>query len=371
MARILQVTEAFGGGVFASVTQICNGLAERGHEVHLLYARRPETPADFRQALDARVQVWETSMVRSLSPLDDWRGLLDLRRAFVRLAPEVIHLHSSKAGFLGRLAARSLNMQDRVLYSPRGLAFLQEDVAAGSRSLYLYLERLARLFGGRLVACSASELMQIRERIGASNSLLIENAVALEKIPLARSAQEGVLRIGTLGRVSYAKNPALFARLARRVAAVVGARARLEWHWIGGGDAADCALLEAAGVQVSGWVPRAEALERLSHLDVYLQTSLWEGMPIAVIEAQVAGIPAVVSDVVGNRDVVLEGRTGFIGASEPALAEALQTLIDDAPRREQMGREARAQALARFGLPRLFDELLRAYGLTGPQEAGR
>jgi glycosyltransferase involved in cell wall biosynthesis len=94
-------------------------------------------------------------------------------------------------------------------------------------------------------------------------------------------------------------------------------------------------------------------------------------MPIAVIEAQVAGIPAVVSDVVGNRDVVLEGRTGFIGASEPALAEALQTLIDDAPRREQMGREARAQALARFGLPRLFDELLRAYGLTGPQEAGR
>jgi len=76
--------------------------------------------------------------------------------------------------------------------------------------------------------------------------------------------------------------------------------------WIGGGDDANEAALKSAGVTITGWMPRANALEAMRGLDIYLHPSRWEGMPVALIEAQLCGLPAVASDVVGNRDVIVD-----------------------------------------------------------------
>jgi len=124
------------------------------------------------------------------------------------------------------------------------------------------------------------------------------------------------------------------------------------------------ALLEAAGVDVTGWQERDKALDRLADLDVYVQTSLWEGMPIAVIEAQVAGIPAVVTDVVGNRDVVEDGVTGFVVANPREMYERVAQLSKDPDLRYKMGAEARRRARIRFSLDRMVGDLIGAYGFS-------
>ena len=115
-------------------------------------------------------------------------------------------------------------------------------------------------------------------------------------------------------------------------------------------------LLQEAGVEVTGWKSRPEALAEMSRLDIYLHPSRWEGMPIALIEAQIAGLPAVATDVVGNRDVIREGETGFVRADAGGLSEALTRLIADPALRASMG--SRARTLAELGA--LPDDLLES-----------
>jgi len=354
--RILQVSEAFTGGVFASVTGLSNGLAERGHEMHLAYARRPETPGDIRALVHPSIRLYELELVRPIRPMTDWRGYLAIRHLLRTIRPDVLHLHSSKAGVLGRIAARSAGIAARTFYSPRGLAFLQEDHSPGTRLMYERIEWAMARLGGTIVACSQSELDLVRARIRPARAALVENAVNVNLVPPRQDRLDGRLRVGTVGRVTYSKNPPLYARLARH-AASRGA----EFVWIGGGEAPETQRLVEAGVRVTGWLPRAAVLAELAQLDVYLHPSLWEGMPIALIEAQVCGLPSVARDAVGNRDIIAHGETGYIGRNFDDLSLHLDRLLDDPALRTRLGARAREIGLARFNLPRVVDEYETLY----------
>lgn len=373
MTVILHVVEAFGGGVFASVTQACNGLAMLGYEVHLAYSSRPETPQPVSAYLDPRVTLHPVPMTRNIAPLCDLRALLHLTNLFRKLRPDVIHLHSSKAGFLGRVAAWFVGYEDKVFYSPRGLSFLQQNESGLQRELYRLLEQLGLRFGGTVVTCSRSEFEEVGAHLRSGRIALVENAVDTA-IVVPKSTEGGPrCRVGTAGRIAPQKNPEMFLRVIADIA-----EPNAEFIWIGGGDSSSTMALQQAGVEVTGWLTRERALSELATLDVYVQTSLWEGMPIVVIEAMVAGIPAVVTDVVGNRDVVDHGQTGFIARDQEEMGQYLRQLVMDPSLRRTMGQEARRRALRRFGLERMLAELVALYrvspslagGTAGPENSG-
>lgn len=354
--RILQLTEAFGGGVFTSLTRLSSGLAARGHDVHLAFSRRAETPSDVARHLHAAVHLHELSLSRSVHPINDLLGLLAVHRIVREIDADVLHLHSSKAGVLGRIVARLSGRDRTTFYSPRGLSFLQEDHSILARRFYESLERAAVHLGATLVACSASERRLIEERLGARGVALVENAVDVESIPRRVDRHDGTVSIGIVGRITYARNSDLFAELSRRLG-----DPHLRFVWVGGGEGEPRSRLEQAGVRVTGWMSRAEALAAMSMLDIYLHPSRWEGMPVALIEAQVCGLPAVATDVVGNRDVIRDAVTGFICRSGDEMAARLQQLIRDPRMRQQMGDQARAAAVARFNVERLVGELETLY----------
>lgn len=353
---ILHVTESFTGGVFASVTGLVNGLAERGHDVHLAFARRAETPTDVADHVHPSVSLYELDLVRSIDLRADWRGLGAIRNLLRRIEPDIVHLHSSKAGVLGRIAARLRGCAHKTFYSPRGLSFLQEDHSPRRRKLYEKIEWAVAQLGGTVVACSSSELELVRTRIRPRRCSLVENAVNVGIVVPRTPRADGRLRVGVVARVAFHKNPPLFARLARGVAAP-----NVDFIWIGGGEAAGAAMLAEAGVRVTGWLPRKDVMREIAALDIYLHPTLWEGMPIALIEAQVCGLPAVVRDAPGNRDVVVHGETGYVGRDYDELAAHLARLLGDATLRARMGARAREIGLARFNLPRAVDELELLY----------
>lgn len=257
---------------------------------------------------------------------------------------------------LGRAATWLTGDVSRTYYSPRGLSFLQEDHSERARAFYRLVERSAARLGGTVVACSASEYELVRSEIRPARAELVENAIDVDAVPVRVARGDGRVRVGSAGRATYHKNPTLFAEMAKRLA-----RGEVEFVWIGGGDAPDVRPLESAGVRITGWLSRSEALEETSRLDVYLHPSRWEGMPIALIEAQVAGLPAVANDAVGNRDVILHGVTGFVSRDADDMQRRLAQLVDDAPLRSTMGDRARSEALSRFRLERLVDDFERVY----------
>lgn len=360
--NLIHIAESFASGVFTVLTQIVNGLNPLDFNISIIHSIRPETPLDFRDRFRPGVQFFHLPMIREIKPFSDLKSLFHLWKILKREQPDVIHLHSSKAGFLGRIAARFSGVS-RVFYSPHGFSFLRQDVDRKTRNLYRFFERIASRFGGTIVACSEGELDAAKSV--ASKAILVNNAIDIEAIDkLAKSSfpikmtQKDNTTIGTAGRITPQRAPALFAKVAIKVTSV---RPNLvKFLWIGGGENVE--ELSNAPIEVTGWLSREAALRRLSQeVDIYLHTSLWEGMPIAILEAMALCKPVVATDVVGNRDVVVHGETGFLCNTFEELTVALIHLIDDPILRDTMGNAGRDRVVAGFSLPSVIKRLSALY----------
>jgi glycosyltransferase involved in cell wall biosynthesis len=127
-------------------------------------------------------------------------------------------------------------------------------------------------------------------------------------------------------------------------------------------------MLRAAGVQVTGWVEAEEVRRWMARASVYVQVSRWEGMPMAVIQAMAAGLPCVVTDVVGNRDTVVDGETGFVVSGIDEIAAHVELLLREPALRHAMEGPARATAARRFGRQRFREALISLYDLRSTPE---
>ncbi|SMC28699.1 Glycosyltransferase involved in cell wall bisynthesis [Andreprevotia lacus DSM 23236] len=361
MSHIVHVVESFGAGTLSMVSAMANAQARDGHQVTLIHSLREETPANWCALFDPRVVTVELRMGRAINPGNDWRCGRQLATLLRQQQPDVVHLHSSKAGALGRLVKLFVR-GPRYFFSPHGLSFLQRAEGRLKNSVFLLIEKLLARVPVTLIACSPSEGQEIRNHL-TSRVLVVENAVDLDAIPAA-PGNEGVVRIGTVGRVALARNPELFAEIATLLRGE-----GIEFVWIGGGDADGEAVLQAAGVQLSGWVDRAAALQQLSTLDIYIQTSRWEGLPVAVIEAMAAGLPVVATNVVGNRDLVRDGENGYLARDAADFVQRLQPLIAAREARRQLGAQARNFARAHYGLDTMMSKLYAAYGIAPVAQA--
>lgn len=355
MAGIVHVVESFGAGTLSMVSAIANRQAQAGHAVTVIHSVREETPDNWRALFDAHIEFIQLPMIRSIKPAADWRAGRMLMAELKRLSPDVVHLHSSKAGALGRLGSL-FYPGPRWFFSPHGLSFLQRAEGRLKNTVFLMIEKLLARIPVTFIACSPSEAEQIRANL-TRRVVVVNNAVDLAAIPAA-PGNDNIVRIGTVGRVALARNPELFASIASALRSE-----GVEFVWIGGGDESGETALQQAGVKLSGWVDRAEALKQLATLDIYIQTSRWEGLPVAVIEAMAAGLPVVATNVVGNRDLVRNGENGWLANDRDDFLARLASLIEDRAERQRLGGQARTYAHTYYSLDTMMAELDRAYGL--------
>ncbi|MCC4247441.1 glycosyltransferase family 4 protein [Microbacterium testaceum] len=334
MTRVLHVTEAMGSGVLSLVDSISRRQAEEGADVQVLFMPRPETPTDaaLRARFDRRVAL------RRVSTGSRHGDLRALWRAVSRTAGEVdaVHAHSSIAGAIVRLAMNRRLPADRVFFSPHGFAFLRLDLPAPAR---LGIRRLERALARRstLVLTSPSEFAVASEALRPARAHLLQTGIPSESVSRLPRVADPARRpvVAMIGRLVHQKAPWRFAAAAR----ALGARA--DFVWIGGGSPEDeRRWLGDARVRVTGWVSPTELSALIDTVDVLLFPSLWEGMSLSLVQAQAQGIPAVVSDVVGNRDSVEDGVTGFVCADDDALIAATARLLDDPGLRERMSAAA-------------------------------
>lgn len=354
--KILHVTESLGAGVGHFLALVTRGQIVAGHDVVLAHSIRADTQVAELDAQFKGVRRFVVPMVTEVSLMKDALSVARLMRLMRDVRPDVIHLHSSKAGVLGRAAAQMCGVRAQVFYSPHGFAFLRQDVSKNKQKLFLWFEQFAAKFGGKLVACSQSEAELARTLVHHPHVYLVENATELSEIPLTTGSSHPV-KVINVGRVCYQKAPWQFRKVAE-------ACAELPTHfvWLGAGDlASELQSVRTQNLTLTGWLTQADVAKHLADADIFLMPSLWEGMPLALIEAQAAGIPAVVLNVVGCKDVVEDGVTGFVCDSEYELAARTRQLIEDPLLRKRMGENAATIARRRFSVGRMNDEILRLY----------
>ena len=359
ISRIIHVTECLASGTMNFLMQATRELAQASVRQVLIYSRRPDTPADVRGLFDPRVELVELpplgrSYLRYSSALRE-----QLQRQLQRERGAVVHLHSSKAGFLGRLALKGLKPAPRVYYSPHGLSFLNRRYPLLG-SVFTGLEWLAaRAVPFTPVGCSRGEA-ELLSRLGPNPARILENAVDDSFFQLPPTPRQTPPLIVTMGRICYQKAPERFAAMAIRFrVADIPSR----FVWIGNGAAADEAMLRAAGVEVTGWLGQAHVQKLLAAATIYVQCSRWEGMPLSVLQALAAGVPCVVSNVVGNRDAVRTGITGFVADDADSMLIGARRLLQDEALRARFSSAARTDARERFASSSFRARLLDLYGL--------
>lgn len=318
------------------------------------------------------------SLVRQVSPGHDLLALLQLVNLFLAEKPDVVHTHSSKAGILGRLAARLAGVPV-VVHTYHGFGFNDYQPYLVKR-LYVALERLCCRFSQAIVFVSkANEDYARRHALGdPARYHLIRSGVKLSELPARiedRGKRKAALGLGfhkplvlSIGNLKPQKNPADFVAMAQRVCArhpetefvFVGdgpLRQRLEFQIIAHGL--------ANRVKLAGW--RRDTAELLALADVFVMTSLWEGLPRALVEALKSGVPAVCYAADGVVDVLEDGANGYVVAPRDvnALADRVCSLLEDDAKRRELGRRAAASIGPEFDIDlmvraqeRLYDALL-------------
>jgi glycosyltransferase involved in cell wall biosynthesis len=316
---------------------------------------------------------------RSMAPLRDARALFELRTLFRRLAPDLVHTHNPKPGLYGRFAAR-LARVPAVVNTVHGLYALPDDPWA-KRAIVYSLERAA-------ATCSDAELIQNPEdvevlrrlRIPARKLHLLGNGVDLgrfdpDRLDPARVASlrascgagPGDVVCGVVGRLVWEKGyREVFAAAARlrtqapnvRVVVVGPTDEAKE-------DAITAADIERAehdgGIRFLGM--RDDVEDLYGAMDVYLLASHREGFPRSAMEAAAMGVPVVVTDIRGCRQVVDDGVTGALVpvGDAVAIADAVATLAGDTETRAAMGHAGRAKARREFDDRTVIDITLGVY----------
>jgi glycosyltransferase involved in cell wall biosynthesis len=316
--RVLHVVESLGGGVLSSVLAMVD--ATPGLEHHLaVWPRRSH--ADTGDALAG------FASVRALShhPV---RALVDLGELVQTLRPAEVHAHSSYAGVLARVVHPGVD----VVYSPHCFAFERSDLGPSARRVVRRVERSLVRRTSVLVACSPFEATLAAD-LGHRDIVTVPNR-ALDP-PDLRARFATPLRVVTVGRIGAQKDWRYLLTVKGYLEEVLGGR--VEWEWLGGGDAAGEDALRDHGVVVTGWLRRGEVVKRLADAQVYVHTAAWEAAPISILEASAVGLPIaargiatlVSLDVPGTVATAADLAARIVGLGDPTTwaAEQRRSLV--------------------------------------------
>ena len=357
--RILQAFEPLVGGVHVYVRTLAAGLAERGHEVEVATIADEAAQRGFR---DVGVPAHTVDLVAPMvAPVRDARALVQLRRLIARGGYDIVHLHDTKAGALGRVAA--LGTGTPTVYTPHSFAHTGQRHRprrgqAARRALTLNIERgLAPL--SRAIVCFGEEERRtaLKDRVAPARRLRVVPPGVVGEPPgvepdaeLMRLRGDGPL-VGFMARFIAQKGPAI---LVDALADLRDRGALPAVAMIGEGELWDevAERISRADlgpqVRLLPFVP--PVWPRLAAFDIFVLPSLFEGLPVAVLEAMSAGLPVIASDVDGVGEAVVHDRTGvLVPAGDPRqLADAIAALAADPARLAALGAAGRDRYRERF-----------------------
>ena len=332
--------ESFGGGSMQVALTISERLAAAGHELAVAHGSVAESPRDARAAIPPEIELFEVRWGRA--PQNQARAIGELRSIARGWSPDVVHLHSSFAGFAGAIGLRGLAP---LVYTPHGYSFIRTGQGrAQETALRLAEAAVARRVD--LVGVVSEEERSRAMEIRARRVRVVPNGIAELDDPVGAPPDRpgDPPRVVALGRLDPARRPAAAARI------MAGVRDIAAPEWIGGGEESLAEAVRAEGVPTTGWLEREEALRHLGNATACLHWSAWDAQPLSVLEAMARDVVVVASDIGANRELL--GSRQVCAREEDARALLREVLTDSAlrgrlleeQRRRRVGYSARRMA---------------------------
>ncbi|QUM75746.1 glycosyltransferase [Moritella sp. 24] len=355
--KIIQVTECFAYGTAKSLKQLC-GLLKGDYEITVFYCRRDGTESELKD-IDSDITWVEMT---SDGPFHHLRNIL-LVRKFIDQNTFAIHGHSSYGGLYARLAAIGKNLRF-VFYSPRGYAFLRQDLSIITRFIFL-LGEIFLSFLGHTVTCGMGEFKvgkKFTRRI--SN---INNSVTTKNRPVLPNGRD--FKVISVGRICYQKNFDTFLGVATELK-------DSEFTWIGSSDPSYFEEIMSKygklpeNVTIIEYIEQSELFKQISESSLLFHPSRWEGLSRVLIESLTLGMPIVTSTCHQNLDCLYPRRdddvsgeynNGFACNSVENYICAIQTLKNNPELVSQMRASSFALAKNYFDINTTKIKWLKLY----------
>ena len=331
------VCESFTGGVYAYLSQLCNDMCD-DFEVYLAYSIRRQTPKNYRDYLDKRIHLIEVSNFgKGITDIvNDFRVIKELRAIEAEIKPDIIHLHSSIAGGLGRLAYKGKT--NTVIYTPHGYAHILMGPGIKSK-VFLMLEKVLGRTNHITLTCCESEDQEAKRL--CKHTAYIETGINLRELSAALDGIEPVKKdrftVFSLGRICKQKRPELFNRIAELIP-----EARFLWI-----------------IEVTGWKPRHEALAIAKGADAFILCSYGEAIAMSVLENMYIKKLCLVSNTMGNKSVIRDGENGYVCDTPEEYAARIRGAMKVFPK--ELPEAAYADVLKTYNTDTMKEKFVRFY----------
>ncbi|MBO0452043.1 glycosyltransferase [Candidatus Enterococcus murrayae] len=322
--KVLLISESMGGGLRKHIVQLINNLNREKYEIYFIHGTKTMDSVFVEEydslKMKATIIPCET-FTRSIDLKNDLKTLNFISKIIEEINPDIVHCHSSKAGAIGRIAAR-MKRVEKIFYTPHAYSFLSPEFSEKKRIMFIAIERFLSRHLTNMTFCVSKSEKEEAIKVGVDTESKIK--VIYNGLPSISFSNRNRIRdelnlssenfiIGNNARMTDQKNPELFFNIAK---GLIEQNTNYHFVWAGSGP-----LL----TKVKSFVEKND-LENNIHLlgdrqdseiivrdfDVFLITSNYEGFPYAPIEALRAGVPVVGTNVTGICEVINEKLNGYL-----------------------------------------------------------
>jgi glycosyltransferase involved in cell wall biosynthesis len=351
------VTRMNTGGVAVLITDLVSGLNSPKYDVQLITGKcSPEEEDYLRGRAIALNEIRIDSMGRSLKPIMDLKAFFALIMVLRQLNPDIVHTHTSKAGLLGRIAARIATPNAKIVHTFHG-HLLQGYFSKVTTKFLVITERSLARISDVLVSMGNEVKRNLLDvKIGKNEQYVIAFPGVKLNQPNLQNQQvlkfkedcEGQVIFTFLGRLSLIKRCDRILELARAVAI---AEQNIHFLVIGDGELREELEIQSVGLPITfiGWQSRIE--DWLAASDAAILLSDNEAVPLAMIEAGYAGLPVIATKVGSMSDVVIDGVNGYlVETNMNDILEKTLLMAKNPSLRDQMGSNGRSLAIEHFSV---------------------
>jgi glycosyltransferase involved in cell wall biosynthesis len=367
------ITKLELGGAQKQLLSLINSLDKKKYNLFLFTAKDglliPEASA-IRGLTLKRSRFLE----RLINPLKDVLALFEIYFFIKKNRIQIVHTHSSKAGILGRLAAK-LAKTPIIIHTVHGWSF-NEYQAGAINYLCIFLEKFCASFTSRIIVVSNFDKEKgLKNLVGRNQQYAIIrygiNSGEFRAEGRRQAARDSLglnatdLVVGMVACFKPQKSPLDFIKIAGTIKADFP---NLKFILVGDGALRKkvYALIKKLNLEgqviLAGW--RKDIPLILSALDIFVLTSLWEGLPIVVLESMAAGVPVVATDTGGIREIVEEGKTGYLvrARDRQSMQSRIEELLENSQKRDEFIRRSRERINSEeFLLSRMVKDTEKIY----------
>lgn len=335
MKKLLLVSEPGSGGVKKNVLDIINNVDHNIFQIYLIYGNsRADT--DYIETIEKYIQSYDLKafeireLKREINIKNDFISLIKIFKIILKIKPDIVHCHSSKAGVLGRIAAKFAGV-NRIIYTPHSYIFQNPNLKYLKKKSFILLEKnLTKYFTDVVINVSKDEYDLAKKCDFNEKKLrIIHNGIITKNKTIKKTDTENL--VVSITRFDEQKNPFELVKIAEKVN---HKRNDIKFYIAGNGKLLNVVQQyiidkKIKNILLLGYLSNVD--EVLDKGKLFLSSSLYESFPYALLEALQSGLPVLCTNVIGNREVIEVNKTGWlyeVGDTDKA-AEIICNVMDN------------------------------------------